>query len=321
MFSLATSTVLALAVVSCSAGSILEPNFRRHHQQLARTTFTPPAGWATGYLENYTVYHERYLAIDCEAKHNTSFFNFCCHPMLATETLAKNRPACCVPGATAACPSTSSSAAAPAATNSDEDVDCDDGDDEDDGSDQDDGDDQDCTDSDEATSTTKVAAVTSTHHTTSTLTTSTHTSTHTTTTQKTTSTEEEVKATAHTTTTTKATTADTSTKTSSSSSSVSWITGGFGTWFLQNGVAGACGKVHQDTDFVVALPTKAYDNGANCGRTVTIEDVSTGKTATAIVADECPTCTNPECLDMSKGLFETFAALSVGEFDIQYHYD
>lgn len=62
-----------------------------------RSQYTPPAGWATGYLENYDTYHIRYLALDCADKHNTQFFDDCCHPLLATETLAANRKPYCTP--------------------------------------------------------------------------------------------------------------------------------------------------------------------------------------------------------------------------------
>ncbi|KAF7352717.1 Barwin-like endoglucanase [Mycena venus] len=103
--------VLALAAASASAHSMTR--VRHHHVPRAQ----PPAGWATSYLEAYDVYHMRYEAIGCGNKHGTSFFDMCCHPLLATETVKKNRPACCAVGATVACPGTvASSAAAPAKT-------------------------------------------------------------------------------------------------------------------------------------------------------------------------------------------------------------
>jgi hypothetical protein len=373
MFSFA---VLALAAASASAHSI--SHFRRHH--VPRTQ--PPAGWATSYLEVYDVYHTRYQAIGCENKHNTTFFDFCCHPLLATETVAKNRPACCAVGATAACPGTApSSAAAPAKTpakatvvppapaktpakttvappapakttaaQDDGDEDCDDedegdnndttGDDDEDCDDEDDNnsndqdnsdDGEDC-DEDEGESTThaaptstKVAPTTSSHaaappatspHTTPT-TSSTHTTPKETTTTKETTTAKA--ATTHTTpTSTPAPT--TSASTGDKSSSGSFILGGFGTWFMQNGVAGACGKVHKDSDFVVALETKTYANGINCGRTIQLCDVSNNKCVNGLVADECPTCTNAQSVDMSQGMFTELAALSVGEFKIQWKF-
>lgn len=60
----------------------------------------PPAGWSTDYLEvmpfcpllpsstetfsmqDYDVYHTRYLALGCQDKHGTEFFDLCCHPLL-----------------------------------------------------------------------------------------------------------------------------------------------------------------------------------------------------------------------------------------------
>lgn len=55
-----------------------------------------PTGWATGYLEPYQEYNIRYSALDCKSQHNTTFFDDCCHPLLANETLSI-RPAACTP--------------------------------------------------------------------------------------------------------------------------------------------------------------------------------------------------------------------------------
>lgn len=98
------------------------------------------------------------------------------------------------------------------------------------------------------------------------------------------------------------------------------ISGGIATFFFQNGVAGACGTVHQDSDFVVALPTAAYENGKNCGRKIEIIDPASGNKQTATVADECPTCENDSCLDLSHALFNAFAGDGQGEFNVQYRY-
>lgn len=59
------------------------------------------------------VYHDRYVALSCQGRHGDAFFESCCHPLLATETLEGNREAQCNP---ANLPSASSSAAAPAST-------------------------------------------------------------------------------------------------------------------------------------------------------------------------------------------------------------
>ena len=64
-------TVLTLASLAASANALVIP---RHNA---------PASYMQGYLENYKTYNTRYMALDCESKHNTQFFDDCCHPMLA----------------------------------------------------------------------------------------------------------------------------------------------------------------------------------------------------------------------------------------------
>ncbi|KAF7338252.1 Barwin-like endoglucanase [Mycena venus] len=352
--------VLALAAASASAHSI--SHVRRHHVPRSQ----PPAGWSISHLEAYDVYHTRYQvglrffasssrhliivqAIGCGNKHNTSFFDLCCHPLLVRDGNGQKEPPrvlCCrrycrlsrhrpckdlckdnghhckdPPAKTTAAP------AAPAKTTAaqdDGDEDCDDEDDDNDTCyDEDDG--EDCDDEDESTThvaptSTKVAPTTSSSHAAGPPTTSTHitpttSSTHTTPKETTTA----KAATTHT--TPKSTPVPTtSASTGGKSSSGSFILGGFGTWFMQNGVAGACGKVHKDSDFVVALETKTYAKGINCGRTVQLCDVSNNKCVNGLVADECPTCTNAQSVDMSQGMFKELAALSVGEFKIQWKF-
>ena len=90
---------------------------------------------------------------------------------------------------------------------------------------------------------------------------------------------------------------------------------------LQNGNAGACGKVNPDSAHVIALYTSAYANGANCGRTVEIQNLDDGTSTTAVVAGEwthrdvqrftrligpsdmCPSCGGPGDIDLSVGTF------------------
>lgn len=88
-------------------------------------------------------------------------------------------------------------------------------------------------------------------------------------------------------------------------------------------VAGACGTVHSDNDFIVAIDQDRYgDSGETsqyCGKTVTITGL--GKTMQATVADDCPTCDNENSLDMSVALFQSFTSLDVGEFDISWSFD
>ncbi|KAJ7452348.1 RlpA-like double-psi beta-barrel-protein domain-containing protein-containing protein [Mycena galericulata] len=307
MFSFASSTVLALVVASAFCPlSLSRPVVTT---PLLLALLPPRDGLPTTSSLMTRTTPVTWFAIDCEAKHNTTFFGACCHPLLATETLQANRPACCAPGATAVCPgeasSAVSSAAAPAETSTEEEE-CDDG-----GDDEDDGDDEDCEDEGESSSavatSTPVEAAAPAPTTTSKAA------------PKVTSTEAAPKVTS----TTQAAPPKTPHRRPpppASSDSGEFTTGGVGTWFTQNGVAGACGTVHSDTALIVALQTKTYDNGANCGRTIEIVDVATGKSQTATVADECPTCNNAESVDMSEGLFQGFATLSVGEFNIKWRF-
>ncbi|KAJ7449868.1 RlpA-like double-psi beta-barrel-protein domain-containing protein-containing protein [Mycena latifolia] len=318
MLSLAASTVLALAVASVSASGHTFSRLRRHHVPRAE----PPAGWATGYLEVYDVYHERYLAIGCENQHNTSFFDFCCHPLLVSTRSSPVSPFSPRSRPPRASRRTARRAARSARLPSAPECDEEDGDDEDDSGDDDD---EDC-ESEEESSTVKVATTSAIKVATTTA------QAATTTTQAVTSSALRMTTAATTTkaattaqaTTTKATTkatttstAETSTKTSSSSPG-GLISGGFGTWFTQNGVAGACGTVHKDTDFVVALQTKMYANGAHCGKSIKVINTVNGKSVQGTVADECPTCDNVYSVDMSVAMFEQLDALSVGEFAIQW---
>jgi len=95
---------------------------------------------------------------------------------------------------------------------------------------------------------------------------------------------------------------------------------GIATFFYQNGIAGACGKVHQDTDHVVALHTNMYDEGAHCGKTIVITNTKTGATRTGVIADECPTCNGDGCIDLSSSLFDEFASAEQGIFPVSWHF-
>jgi expansin (peptidoglycan-binding protein) len=98
---------------------------------------------------------------------------------------------------------------------------------------------------------------------------------------------------------------------------------GHATYFYQNNTPGACGIVHQDSDYVVALDYRTYGNTSQrsqyCGRKVAITS-DTGKTLTATVADACPTCDMAGSLDLSEGLFAAFHDLGVGLFDITWRF-
>ncbi|KAH9966779.1 RlpA-like double-psi beta-barrel-protein domain-containing protein-containing protein [Russula dissimulans] len=99
--------------------------------------------------------------------------------------------------------------------------------------------------------------------------------------------------------------------------------GGQATYFYQDGNAGACGAVHQDTDFIAAMDQARYGNSGGksplCGRQVLIYNaLDTNKKVTVTVADDCPTCLNMNSIDLSVAAFEQLAPLSVGVVPIEW---
>jgi len=96
-------------------------------------------------------------------------------------------------------------------------------------------------------------------------------------------------------------------------------TGGVGTYFTQNGVEGACGKVNPDSAIICALQTSLYAGGKNCGKQVEITNTKNGKTVTVTVADECPTCDNEMSIDLSVGAFQALGGtVDEGQFSIAF---
>ncbi|KAJ4484098.1 RlpA-like double-psi beta-barrel-protein domain-containing protein-containing protein [Lentinula lateritia] len=70
---------------------------------------------------------------------------------------------------------------------------------------------------------------------------------------------------------------------------------------------GACGTTNTASDYIVALNSDQWDGGSHCYEMVTLS--YGGKTVTAQVTDECPTCAYGQ-LDLTYSLF---AALSGGD--------
>lgn len=98
-------------------------------------------------------------------------------------------------------------------------------------------------------------------------------------------------------------------------------TGGFATYFFQGGNAGACGQVHSDSDYGVAIDHEIWGSDFSqgseyCGRSVR---VSRGdKSVVAQVWDVCPTCANGNSLDLSQGAFNAIASESEGMVPITW---
>jgi len=102
-------------------------------------------------------------------------------------------------------------------------------------------------------------------------------------------------------------------------------TGGQATYFYQGGNPGACGIYHSDSDYILALDYRLYGSlgvqSQYCGRSVTITNTNTGATATGVVADACPTCSNENSLDLSVGLFQALGNMNDGVLPISWHFN
>ncbi|KAF8197448.1 expansin family protein [Pholiota molesta] len=212
---------------------------------LAIPRATQPKGWLTAVLEDYDTYHTRYMALSCNTQHDTTFFDQCCHPLLANESLSA-LPAQCDPA------------------NDEEDL-----------------------PSVMNNPTTKAAPTsTSTPHTTS--------------------------------------TPATTKKTTSTAKPAALLS--LATFFFQNGVAGACGTVHSDTDMIAAIGDgDRYGNlgkkSSLCGQKVQITNTNNKKTVTVTIADACPTCKNSNSIDLSEGAFKKIATLDEGEVPSKFSFN
>ncbi|KAJ8521000.1 hypothetical protein ONZ45_g2230 [Pleurotus djamor] len=84
---------------------------------------------------------------------------------------------------------------------------------------------------------------------------------------------------------------------------------------------GACGKYNVPSDFIVALNSAQYGGGypgPQCFKSITLS--FGGKTANAVIMDECPSCPYGG-LDLSKSLFQHFADLGVGVLSGEWHFN
>jgi hypothetical protein len=303
MFKLASFALVALTAASVVNGAAV---FARK---------TPPPGWIAPILEPYNDYNTRYLAIGCQNKHNTRFFDDCCHPMKKGETLEKNRKAYCRPGANPASSSIPpaitlvakpSSSPAPKPTSvPDEGDDC-----EDDEDDEDDDDDEDC--EDEPVSSPAVPSYTTTP-----APIPSETPKPTPTPSPSPAKPSPVEPSSEEPKPSPAKSSSEEPKPSPTSSSSETHTGGYATWYTQNGNAGACGDKHSDSDFIAALDYRTYGNTSAkskyCGQKIRVS--WQGKSVDVIVADACPTCQNGASVDLSTAAFKSLADVNVGQLE------
>jgi len=315
MFSILPVLSIAVAVASTASGLIVPRH--RAISLPARSAPVQPA-YAAGYLEPYEAYHLRYLALGCQNKHNTTYFDKCCHPLLASENIKDNRPAECTPSATQMSSASSAlptSTVIPDAGGADG---CDDG-----GASP--------TSTPASTPSAKVAAPENVGHsppetTPKTTPNASPKATHKATPKKNHSSSSKIHSSSKTHTSSKTRTSSASKPSASggSESSGGSVTGGVATFFTQNGVAGACGAKHQDSDFIAAIDQARYGSSSKksslCGKKVHITNTSNQKSVTVTIADDCPTCKNSNSIDLSVGAFKQIATEAEGEVEIVWSF-
>jgi rare lipoprotein A (peptidoglycan hydrolase) len=269
---------LALAAVSAVSGHVI----RRHKK---------PANWETEILQDYEVYHERYLEWDCHKQHNTTFFDKCCHPLLKGEPMSVlENLGCKAPGdecddddhPSVPPSSTSPSSSQPA----------------------------------HADTTPSAPPSTSSKPANAAL-------------AKGNDSPPPSSSPSPTTPSPTPTPPKSSTPPPAQTSANGNGGGGGGggevhtgeaTWYEQKGIHGNCGDVHQDSDMICALKTELYNGGSHCGKKVHITNPANGKSITVIVADSCPSCKNNDHIDLSTGAFDAISSRDLGDVPITWQF-
>ncbi|KAJ9100090.1 hypothetical protein QFC19_005770 [Naganishia cerealis] len=323
---LSSIVVLGLAVVNAAPVSVTSSSVAK----------PAPTGWATGYLEKYDQYNVRYKALNCSSQHNTTFFEDCCHPLLANETLTI-RPAYCTPGQSA---NATASAVYATETSNNTEVFT-----------------EYCEEATSAASAVSSVIATATESISQvTLTSNSSTATLVVQIAPSSTAEAVVSSTSEWTapssteqaaeptsevyvakaavstssvyvapTTTSTYEAPAATTAASTGGDVK--TGGHATYYYQGGNAGACGWYKSDSDKIIAINGAGYwqntgSASSDCGRWITITNTNNGKTTTAMVADVCPSCTDStNSLDLSVGAFQDIASLDDGQVPIKWSFN
>lgn len=290
---LTVAPALALLVASAAAHPMTAGVAR--HRAIARgSSWDGVKGYDLesdhGYLEPYEAYSARYAAIGCTGKHGTPFFEACCHPLLATETLEEHRPAeCNAPAAPVATPVQDAPAASePVLIEVPEDND---------------DDLEDCEeDEEESHATTSTPAPSSSPEP-----------------PKEEPTKEEPpkeeppkeeppkeeppK--------------DDNNNDGPSNGGGQVFSGGRVTWYEQHGNPGHCGEYHADSDLIAAMNTAQFYDLDVCGKD--IEITGNGNTVRVKVVDSCPGC-HPNSVDLSTGAFKALGSLDLGIIDVSWKF-
>ena len=260
------------------------------------TTLVCLALFAPGVSHAHSTDHTRYLALDCQSQHNTTFFDDCCHPLLSNESLNDDRLAKCNPSNSAL--SSASAYEATVSTTASADV--------------------------EAASQYSALATSTSYAAESTSAVASAAAV-----WAEASSAAPSSAAAPSTTTYEApatSTTEAAATTTAASSNNDVKTGGYATFFYQGGVAGACGTVHSDSDYVIAIDTNGWWQDTSsasplCGKSITLTNSNNGKSVTAVVADACPSCVSDNSLDLSVGAFNAIASEEDGQVPITWYFN
>jgi hypothetical protein len=246
------------------------------------------APYDAAHLEPYDAYHSYYVAAGCTGKQGTQFFEDCCRPRLKGKLT--DRPATCSGQTASSTVSAAESVSTQAVETEDEEV-C--------TEDETETEDADCSDDEtDETSTTVSSTVSPTPSSVA---------------------DNAVVETPESTPTPSPTASPTTSSTPApapTAPSGGYDHTGHATFYYQNGVAGSCEIVHQDTDFIAAM-TPSFNmkpgSGSGCGQKVEIMNPSNGKVITVTAVDTCPSCGATDDIDLSKSAFLALASGGEGE--------
>ncbi|KAG8925120.1 hypothetical protein FRC03_009077 [Tulasnella sp. 419] len=259
------------------------------HKDLAARK-AAPADWWSGW-EDYQVYHARYNALGCKYQHNTVFFRDCCGPLYNGQALSARADICDPAKFPYTGTSTSTAAPSEATGTGGDEEDC--SEEDDDIADEDvcDGE---CDDDDD-----DAPAPTSTK-------------------QASTKTTVEVPATS--------TPANDNNGGDNNNGGADVHSGGFATFYFQNGNPGACGDYNPDDALIAAIDHHRWgkdsfgEKSDLCGKKIHITNTKNNKSVTVILADVCPTCTNENSIDLSTGAFDKIATRDEGMVPIDWYF-
>ncbi|KAJ7936202.1 hypothetical protein B0H13DRAFT_1699371 [Mycena leptocephala] len=87
---------------------------------------------------------------------------------------------------------------------------------------------------------------------------------------------------------------------------------------LNNGAVPECGKVIQDSDLAVAIPSAVWNGGAHCGAPVTV--TFNGKPVQLTVEGECPICI-ASGIDITEAAYTALGASVRGPPTVNWQFD